>query len=411
MYELTSEGEKYLRYGLPEKNLIRFLRKLPERSEKLVVLRKKVPNLHIALKWALDKKLVKLVDEKVELLKYVESFAEERALERVRSGRKVDEGILKILLQRKLVRKVKKIEVKREVTFLTHEMLKTDAWKKVRFKPYKVEVVGRKTFVGSIHPYQQIVDEIREILINLGFVEEKGPLVELNFWNCDVLFMPSDHPARGIHDIYILKKPKYGKVLNKEIWKKVEQTHINGWKTGSGGWGSWDLNLARTLILRSQNTAVSARVLSRLKEKDLPYKMFCLGRVFRPDVIDAKHFVEFEQFEGIVVGKNLNLKHLLGYLKEITLALGARKIRFKPSYFPFTEPSVEAQVLIKGLGWIEIIGAGIFRPEVTWPLGIRYPVLAWGGGLGRLAMVRLGISDIRQLYSTNLEWLREKVMV
>jgi phenylalanyl-tRNA synthetase alpha chain len=411
MYKLTREGERYLKYGLPEKNLIEFLRKLPRKSEKLETLRKKVPNLHVALKWALDKKLVKLVNGRVKLLKYTKSFAEERALKRIRSGKRVDDKILRILFHRKLVRKVKKIKVKKEVTFLTHEMLKSDIWKKVRFKPYKVEVVGKKTFVGSIHPYQQIIDEIREILVNLGFVEEKGPLVELNFWNCDALFMPSDHPARGIHDIYILKKPKYGRILSKNIWRKVEQTHINGWKTGSKGWGNWDLILAKTLILRSQNTAISARVLSRLKEKDLPYKMFCLGRVFRPDVIDAKHFVEFEQFEGIVVGKDLNLKHLLGYLKEITFALGAKKIRFKPSYFPFTEPSVEAQVFIKGLGWVEIIGAGIFRPEVTLPLGTKYPVLAWGGGLGRLAMVRLGINDIRQLYSTDLEWLRKKVIV
>ena len=409
MYKLTDEGKKYLKEGLPEKNLVEYLNSLPEKSCELKYAEKRIENFHIALKWCLEKKLVKVENGKIKLLRYPEKFEEEDYLLKVDRGEKIGKDALKLLFQRKLIEKEKKVE--KEITFLTPEILKDELWKGARFKPYKVDVVSKKAIPGKIHPYQQIIDEIRETLVNLGFVEEKGPLVELNFWNCDALFMPSDHPARGIHDIFMLKNPRYGKVLDKKVWKRVELTHLNGWKTGSKGWGNWNFNLARTLILRSQNTAISARCLAKIKEVNLPYKVFALGKVFRPDVIDSKHFIEFEQFEGIVVAKKLNLKHILGYLKEITFALGAKKIRFKPSYFPFTEPSIEAHVYIKGLGWTELVGAGIFRPEVTLPLGIKYPVLAWGGGLGRLAMVRLGINDIRELYSTNLKWLREKVIV
>lgn len=411
MYELTSEGKKYLKEGLPERRLINYLNSIPGKSCDLKKLTKEIKNFPIALKWCLDKKLVEVKNQKVKLVKYQKEFKEEDYLKKIERGERISKKFVKLLLKRKLIRKVKRVKLKKEITFLTPEILRYDLWKKVRFKPYKVGIVSKKVFPGRIHPYQQIIDEIREILVNLGFIEAKGPLVELNFWNCDTLFMPSDHPARGIHDIYILKKPKYGKILDKKLWKRVELTHKNGWTTKSKGWGNWNFELARTLILRSQTTSVSARVLAKLKERDLPFKMFVLGKVFRPDVIDAKHFVEFEQFEGIVVAKNLNLRHILGYLREITFALGAKKIKFKPSYFPFTEPSIEAHVYIKGLGWTELIGAGIFRPEVTLPLGIKYPVLAWGGGLGRLALVRLGTNDVRELYSTNLKWLRKKVMV
>ena len=139
--------------------------------------------------------------------------------------------------------------------------------------------------------------------------------------------------------------------------------------------------------------------------------MFVIDRVFRPDVIDAKHFIEFEQCEGIVVGEGLNFRHLLGYLSEIARFFGAERIRFKPSYFPFTEPSVEGFAYHEKLGWVEFAGAGIFRPEVTLPLGVSCPVLAWGLGIGRLALLRLGVDDIRYLYSTDLDWLRKKSVI
>lgn len=221
--------------------------------------------------------------------------------------------------------------------------------------------------------------------------------------------MPQDHPARsGLHDTFVVKGNNQSKIVDKGTWERVKATHEFGWITGSKGWGDWNLSSARRLILRAQNTAVSARAMSNLKKEDIPHKMFCIDRVFRRDVIDAKHLIDFDQCEGIIVGDGINFRHLMGYIREISKVIGAKEVRFKPSYFPFTEPSLEIYAQIEGFGWVEIGGAGMMRPEVTSPLGVEVPVIAFGIGIGRLAMIRLGISDIRQLYSDNIGWLREK---
>ncbi len=413
-YTLTSEGKEYLENGLPEKQLVDFLNEQSSKSAPVDDV-KKINNMYIAIQWALKNKWIKSTGKELILENYPESFPEQDALEKINNGQDVDDNLLNVLIQRKLVRKVIVGEadklVGKEITNLTPELLKTGLWKQVTFQKYDTNVPVNKIYPGKLHPYRQVIEDIREKLIGLGFVESKGPLVELNFWNSDSLFMPSDHPARSVHDIYMVKEPKSGKVSDEEVWKRVEETHKTGWITGSAGWGNWDFELAKRLVLRSQTTAVSARTLYELKKENLPHKMFVIDRNFRPDVIDAKHLVEFDQCEGIVVGEGLNFRHLLGYLEEIAKTFGAEKVRFKPSYFPFTEPSVEGVALIKDLGWVEFGGAGIFRPEVTLPLGIEVPVLAWGLGIGRLAMIRMGISDIRQLYSEDLKWLREKEVV
>lgn len=414
-YELTQEGQEYLKKGLPEKQLVDILNKQSLKSMLFDEAKKSVGNFYIALQWALKNRWAKSFGKDLVLAKYPEKIPEQEALERIDKGEDTDQSLVNILLQRKLIRKIVTSEadklVGKEVTNLTPQLLKSGLWKQVKFQKYDVNSPVSKVYPGKLHPYRQVIEEVREKLIGLGFVEAKGPLVELNFWNADALFMPSDHPARGIHDIFMVKEPKQGKVTDKDLWKRVEETHKKGWITGSKGWGNWDFELARKLVLRSQTTAVSARILSKLKIEDLPHKMFVIDRNFRPDVVDAKHAIDFDMCEGIVVGKDLTFRHLLGYLKEIAETVGAKQVRFKPSYFPFTEPSVEGVALIGDLGWVEFGGAGIFRPEVTLPLGIEVPVLAWGLGIGRLAMIKLGISDMRYLYSDNLDWLRNKEIV
>jgi len=135
--------------------------------------------------------------------------------------------------------------------------------------------------------------------------------------------------------------------------------------------------------------------------------MFCLSKVFRPDVIDAKHSVEFHQLDGIIGDYVINFRHLLGILATIAKELGFEAIKFVPGYFPFTEPSVEGFVKHPKLGWVECLGAGLFRPEVLKPLDIDYQVIAWGIGVDRLAMIRLGINDIRDLHTMRLDKLRD----
>ncbi len=416
-YELTDEGRRYLRSGLPELRLVRILEKRGGVS--LDELRSLLPELAIALAWAKRNGWVEVRGKIVRLLKVPRKYELQLALRSIEEGREVEADLLNLLLKRKLVQEVKRSvrdlaeeQLRAGINRLTPELLRSGLWRKAKLKPYDVRVIGSKRYPGKYHPYRRILDEVRERLIAMGFVEAKGPLVELNFWNCDALFMPSDHPARSIHDMFFVEYPREGKVLDKNLWKRVELTHRNGWKTGSCGWGNWDFSLARRLILRSHCTAVSARKLAELgKTGEIPHKMFVIDRVFRPDVIDAKHFIEFEQCEGIVVGEGLNFRHLLGYLSEIARFFGAERIRFKPSYFPFTEPSVEGFAYHEKLGWVEFAGAGIFRPEVTLPLGVSCPVLAWGLGIGRLALLRLGVDDIRYLYSTDLDWLRKKSVI
>lgn len=412
-YELTQEGRDYLKNGLPEKQLIEILSK--RQSIQIEEAKNLMSNFYIALQWALKNGWVQTQGKEIVLLKVPEAIPEQDALERIERDEAVDENLINIFLQRKLVRKVVTTEadelVGKEITNLTPQLLKSGLWKHVKFQKYDINVPVQKTYPGKLHAYRQVIEDVREKLIGLGFVEAKGPLVELNFWNADALFMPSDHPARGIHDIYMVKEPKQGRIVDIDLWKRVEDTQRKGWITGSRGWGSWDFELAKRLVLRSQTTAVSARTLSKLKSDDLPHKMFVIDHVFRPDVIDAKHFIEFDQCEGIVAGEGLTFRHLLGYLKEFALTIGADEVRFKPAYFPFTELSVELYVHFEELGWVEAGGSGIFRPEVTMPLGIEVPVLAWGIGIGRLAMLKLKINDIRYLFSDNIEWLRNKEMV
>ncbi|MGP3667869.1 MAG: phenylalanine--tRNA ligase subunit alpha [Candidatus Bathyarchaeota archaeon] len=307
------------------------------------------------------------------------------------------------------VEEVKKAEFKPkpEISILTSEIITSGKWREVEFKKYDVTAQPPTIYPGKKHFFLEFIRQLKNILVSLGFEEADGPYVELEFWNFDVLFQPQDHPAREIHDSYQVKNPMYGVLKNENLVKKVKKTHENGWITGSTGWRyEWSFDVARKLVMRSQTTAVSARFL--FERKKVPVKMFCVSRVFRPDVLDAKHAMEFYHCEGIVADENLNFKHLLGMLKKIVNALGIEKVKFKPGYFPFTEPSVEVFVYHQKIGWMECAGAGLFRPEVTLPLGVKCPVLAWGIGVDRLAMVRLGVDDIRELHTRRLDYLRAR---
>lgn len=301
--------------------------------------------------------------------------------------------------------KLKSIVIKKEVTKLTPSLIITGEWKNVSFKPYSLTTKPRKLYAGKHHPYRQFLDHLRTKLVGLGFEEMKGPLVEQEFWNFDALYAAQDHPAREDTDILLIKNPTHGKLLNKPYVKNVASTHENGWKTGSKGYGyKWDPKKAARLLLRPQGTSISARTLDKLTP---PAKYFSMAKCFRPDQIDATHHMEFDQTEGIICDPDITFKDLLGMLKTFaTEVAGATEVRFRPDFYPFTSPSVELSAKHPVLGWVEFGGSGIFRPEVTQPFGIDYPVLAWGLGVGRLFMTKYGISDIRELYSQNLDWLR-----
>jgi len=294
---------------------------------------------------------------------------------------------------------------------LTPEIISSGKWKKKEFRSYDIKINVPKIHGGRRQPYAEFLDKARQKMVELGFVEMTGPIIELEFYNYDALFQPQNHPARTWSSSYRIIEPKQGKLPDKKIVAAVKAAHENGGKTGSKGWQyKWDPKIAMQLMARAHDTAISPRYLPKVP---VPGKYFSLVKCFRPDVIDATHGVEFTQLGGFVVGKELSFRHLLGLLKEFAEEMtGAKEFRFSPDYFPFTEPSVELSAKHPEFGWIELCGAGIFRPELTIPLGVNEPVIAWGFGIDRLAMLKLGIKDIRTLFSHDLGYLRasKKVM-
>jgi phenylalanyl-tRNA synthetase alpha chain len=304
----------------------------------------------------------------------------------------------------------KNAAVTEEVTQLTPELIITGKWRTTKLQKYNIEAPVAKTWPGKKNPYLSFLEEVRAKLVQLGFKEMTGTNVELSFFNFDALYTPQDHPAREEVGIYFVKKPEFGDLTAyKTAAANVKATHENGWKTGSKGWGyTYSTQEAKRLILRGHGTCLSARTLLH-KDLEIPSRHFSIARCYRPEVVDKTHLSEFNQVEGIVVDEKLTLRDLLGVLEKFALEIaGADKVRFKPDYFPFTEPSVELSAYKKGYGWIEFGGSGIFRPEVTLPLGVKVPVIAWGLGIDRLFMMRADVDDIRDIFSQSLDWLRRK---
>ncbi len=411
IYRLTKEGKKYLRIGLPEERLV----KIVKTSAPLVDARKKVEDFSIGLSWAKKNGWIMIEKGKIAVVKKPSSSDERNALEAVDSGKDVKESLLKVLLSRNLVIKEREGSVKKasmligkEVTGLNTDLIKTGMWRKVKLRPYNVGAKGEKVYPGKRQPYNRFLINVRRKLVELGFKEMTGPTIETEFWNFDALFQAQNHPSRDWTQTYTLRSPKHGKLPAKRIVDNVKAAHENGGKTGSKGWGyKWDPMKAAQLMPRAHGTALSARQLA--KGVEVPGKYFAIKRCFRPDVIDATHGVEFNQCEGIIIDGSMTFDKMLGMLKLFALEVaGAEKVRFYSDYYPFTEPSVQLSAKHPELGWIEFAGAGIFRPELTEPLGVKEPVLAWGLGIDRLAMCKLGISDIRNLFSQDISWLREQ---
>ncbi len=292
-----------------------------------------------------------------------------------------------------------------EIGALTPEMLKSGEWKSRSFRRYSIDVPPQRVLVGRKNPYCSFLDNLKDKLCSLGFEQFDGPLVETEFWNADALFMPQFHSARDIHDTYSIKNPTHAREIPEPYLDTVAAAHENGWTTGSRGWGyRFDREFTRRLILRSQGTVLSAKTLPHAK---VPGKYFGVVRCFRYDKVDATHLSDFYQTEGIVLGEEVNLRTLLGLLKMFAEEVAmAKEVKYVPGFFPYTEPSVEVHIKHPTVGWFELGGSGIFRPEVTEPLGIKVPVLAWGLGIDRMAMMAMGLHDIRDLFAASIEDVR-----
>ena len=262
-----------------------------------------------------------------------------------------------------------------------------------------VEADVPEVFVARTHPLKDTINEIREIFVTLGFSEILGNLTQSSFWNFDALFTPQDHPARELQDTFYLDGLISKKIASPKQIQQVSKIHKNSWRY------LWNINEARKMVLRTHTTCVTIKYLADNEIDEA--RVFSFGRVFRNEKVSYKHLVEFNQIEGIVIGKNTTLRNLMGIQQEFYKRMGLNKVKFWPTFFPYTEPSLQSMVYNERLDkWVELFGMGIFRPEVTKPLGITKPVLAWGGGIERIAMLKYGLDDVREFYNNNLKWLR-----
>ena len=295
------------------------------------------------------------------------------------------------------------LRVRRERNALTSEDLRSGAWRDLTLRPYDVTLPAGRLMPARMHPVRRVIEEIRRAFLELGFSEVTSPTVESSFWNFDALFQPQDHPAREMQDTFYLADPHTATLPDAATVDAVRRAHEDGGDTGSVGWGySWSPDRARQMVLRTHTTAATIQALAR--HPDPPYKAFCVGWAYRNETYSYKHLPVFHQVDGIVIDEHASLASLLGMLTAFYQKMGFPKVKFKPAFYPYTEPSVDVVVYMPSRDrWIEMGGSGIFRPEVTEPLGCKHPVLAWGLGVERLAMLRLGFADIRELYAGGLD--------
>ena len=437
-YSLTDDGIDYAEHGLPERRLLNVLAEKNEIPMRELAdetgLDKQEAN--IALGWLrrkdwaqIEKGVINITDKGANFVSNYDS--DERVLDYLKANAEgvklftddLKDGFNK-LLGRKNILNVEKetshsfkllplgeeilkigFTITEQATQLTHEQLKDNKWRDLEYRPYDINAEAPVVFAGKEHPLRVIIDEIREIFLNMGFSEDNGEYVESAFWNFDSLFQPQDHAAREMQDTFYLKNPLTCDLPDDDLVRRIAQTHENGADTGSTGWQyDWSEDVARQSVLRTHTTGISTK---HLFEDEAPIKMFSVGRVFRRETFDYKHLPEFHQVEGLVCGEGISYQNLLGTLKEFYKKLGF-EVRFRPAYFPYTYLSTESEIYLEEKGsWIELGGAGMFRPEVLKPLGIDQPALAFGMGIERLAMIRYGVEDIRMLYKSDINWLRE----
>ena len=266
------------------------------------------------------------------------------------------------------------VEVKKELANKEREL-------KLQEEVIDVTMPGKRKVLGKKHPLTNVIDEITEVFIGMGYEIAEGPEVEKDYYNFEALNIPENHPAKDVQDTF----------------------YING-----------------DILLRTQTSPVQIRV---MENKKPPIKIICPGRVYRSDAVDATHSPIFHQVEGLVVDKGVTMGDLIGTLKVFAKSMFGEKtdIRLRPHHFPFTEPSAEVDVscwacggkgcrVCKDEGWIEILGAGMVHPKVLEVCGIDstvYSGFAFGMGAERTAMGRFNIDDLRLLYENDIRFLKQ----
>jgi phenylalanyl-tRNA synthetase alpha chain len=308
------------------------------------------------------------------------------------------------------------LEIAKQETDLTAEMIESGAWKTAAFKPYNFKALGANQNSGALHPLNKVRHEFRQIFFEMGFEEmPTARYVESGFWNFDALFVPQQHPARDLQDTFYVSDPPKADMPRAEegvgqdqtdYWEDVKQVHQDG-KFGSVGYRyPWSADESLRLVLRTHTTAISTAMLRKLASvkgpdgRPPPVRLFSIDRVFRNESVDATHLAEFHQVEGVIADYGLTLGGLMEFMEIFFGKMGITDLKFKPAYNPYTEPSMEIFSFHKGLNkLVEIGNSGMFRPEMLEPMGLPKDmrVYGWGLSLERPTMIKYGISNIREL--------------
>jgi phenylalanyl-tRNA synthetase alpha chain len=425
-YELGIEGRRYLAEGLPERKLLELLIELrkvaiPEVTKRMGedgrVAITQLSQLGVKPESGV---VVLPSEEKLEAIKG-EITDRERLLSRILDNPEGlnDTQVSKfrkrgtILLEKKttsriifptqLAKEIDLTDTEDKIGTLTPEIITSGKWKNEPFRSYDLNIKSEKQNRGFLHPLTLLMEKIRRIFLDMGFTEMNGHYVEYAGWNMDALFIPQHHPAREMQDTFYLEASAAPALEHPEVFDIIGKTHENG-IPGYTGWGyRWDKAEARKLLLRTHTTVSTIRYL--YEHPQSPQAIFSVDKVFRHESIDWKHLAELHQIEGAVCSPDASIASLKWLMKEFYLSLGFKNVRFIPSYYPYTEPSVDAVAEIDGRE-VELGGSGLFRPEVTRPLGIKDPVIAWGLGMERLAMLYYNLQDIREIYQSDIDWLR-----
>ncbi|MDI6887103.1 MAG: phenylalanine--tRNA ligase subunit alpha [Candidatus Thermoplasmatota archaeon] len=420
-YSLDIEGKEYAEDHLPENKILSLLK---EGDAELKVIfeslgkdkarigigyLKELGAQVIGNKLRIEPNIFNLVRETIsEREKFIKELSgkekeekelEPKILEHFKARKNILKKRIKVLREARLTvhgkKLVDKISVEEVITQLTPQLIRTGEWQKRILAKYDINTFVASAGYAKLHPLTKIITQIKKIFFEMGFKEIEFNYLQPCFWNMDALFIPQDHPARDVQDSFYTDRIAK---IDSKLAAKIKVVHEKAWQY------KWDLKEAEKIVLRTHTTTNTIKYLAE-HSKEEQLKVFSIGRNFRREAIDATHLPEFTQIEGICMEEGTNLAMLLGILKEFYSKLGFENISFRPSYFPFTEPSLEVIIEFED-ELLEMGGAGIFRNEVTKTLGVKYPVLAWGLGLERLAMLKLGLKDIRNFYLSDLEWLR-----
>jgi phenylalanyl-tRNA synthetase alpha chain len=287
---------------------------------------------------------------------------------------------------------LRELNIRPLMTALTSDLLLSGQWRSVELKPYNIHDEVPDVAYGRPTILTQCIQRIRDIFLNMGFDEMSGCLIESAFWNFDALFTPQDHPAREVQDTFYLANPASLPLPDDNSFvQRVKQVH----ETNYGG--DWTEAEASRAILRAHTTTSTARKLHQLQGKTGKY--FSIDKVFRNETVDRTHLAEFHQIEGVVIGELLSVRSLIGYLTYFYQRLGFKSLKFKPTYNPYTEPSLEVLAYHPPSGkYLEVGNSGLFRPEMLAPLGCGgMSTVAWGLGLERIAMLLYDVDKLSDL--------------